>query len=87
MGIQGQVRSRDGRPLAEARVYYEDAPVPVPEIAALTDEEGRFHLSAPARGVYRLGAAMDGYESSSATVDVGPERSVHADITLVPTPG
>lgn len=80
--IEGQVRSRAGLPLPEARVYYEDAPVPVPDIVALTDHDGRFLLTAPVAGTYVLAVAMDGYETASIAVVVEREQSVLIDVAL-----
>jgi hypothetical protein len=82
MSIRGRVQASDGQPLAEARVYYEHAPVPVPDIAALADAAGRFNLATPAAGTYTIGATMDGYAPSSVTVDVGAQEQADVEITL-----
>ena len=48
MTIRGQVRTPDGEPLAEARVFYIESPVPMPDVAALSNADGRFELAAKA---------------------------------------
>lgn len=70
--IAGTVVDARGRPVHGARVFLVRAPVPVPDIAALTDAEGRFSLGAPAPGTYAVGAAGDG-GSVEERVEVGAE--------------
>ena len=84
MSIRGQVRTPDGQPIAEARVFYTESPVPMPDVAALSGADGRFELSTPAAGRYTVGLAMEGYASSSVTVDVEAEQPADIDITLQP---
>ncbi len=60
--ISGVVLDSEGNPLADARVYFVEGPGPVPDIAALTDAQGRFRLSAPGSGLYLLAVAADGPE-------------------------
>lgn len=57
--VRGEVRGPDGRPVAGARVVITESPVPVPEIAGVTDAEGRFTLFAPAPGEYAFTAHAD----------------------------
>ena len=74
--ISGIVRTADGQPVASARVFFVSSPVPVPDVALLTDRNGRFSLTAPAPGVYgRFGA-------SSITVDVPSGQNVEVEIRL-----
>lgn len=68
--VQGQVRGPDGRPVAGARVVVTAAPVPVPEIAAVTDAEGRFELPAPAPGEYAFTAHAEEAPGRPATASV-----------------
>jgi hypothetical protein len=53
--IAGVVVNAEGNPLEGARVYFVAGPIPLPDIAALTDGNGRFALSAPVSGTYQLG--------------------------------
>jgi Carboxypeptidase regulatory-like domain len=57
--IVGTVVDARGEPVAGARVYFIEGPVPLPDIAAVTDSEGRFTLTAPAAGTYTVGGAFD----------------------------
>jgi hypothetical protein len=70
--LAGTVRDPDGRPVSGARVFITAAPVPMPEIAALTDAAGRFRIAAPAPGRYDLEADSDdtglGVATASALV-------------------
>jgi len=84
MSIRGQVRSAAGQPLAEARVYYLDSPVAMPDIAALANANGEFELSTPAAGSYTIGAALEGYSSASVTVEAGAQERAEIDIILEP---
>ena len=80
--IVGRVIGPGGKPIANARVYFTRGPVPLPEIAALTDDSGGFSLTAPAPGKYVLAAAAEGLTDSSATVEVGKGREANVDIKL-----
>jgi hypothetical protein len=67
----------EGNPVAEASVYFVEGPVPLPDIAALTDSSGRFALSAPVSGTYQLEVASEGpvgFVKEATTVEVGEER-------------
>jgi hypothetical protein len=75
--IRGVVRSADGRPLPGARVAFVEGPVALPDVAALSAEDGRFTLTAPARGRYRIAAFADDAPAMETVVDVdGPEAEV-----------
>ena len=54
MIIQGVVADPSGQPVPGAVVMVAAAPVPVPDIAALTDATGRFSIMVSAPGTYRL---------------------------------
>lgn len=73
MMINGIVRDRSGRPVAEARVYYMSGPVPLPDIALLTGADGTFRLTAPVAGTYSIGCTSPDGESVSRTVEVTSE--------------
>jgi hypothetical protein len=68
--VKGTVRDAAGKPVAGATVFFASAPVPVPDIAAVTDAEGRFALSAPAAGTYELGCHAEGFGAAKAVVTV-----------------
>lgn len=62
--------ARSRRPLADARVYFVEAPGSVQDIAALTDESGRVSLFAPGPGRYRIECAVDGYLSAAIVLEI-----------------
>ena len=85
--IAGVVVDARGNPVEEARVYFVEGPVPLPDIAALTDSDGRFALSAPVSGTYQLGVASEGPEGfmqTTSVVDVRGEPRVDLEVRLDP---
>jgi Carboxypeptidase regulatory-like domain len=50
--ISGVVKDNNGNPISGARVSFISGPVPLPDIAALTDNNGSFVISAPVPGEY-----------------------------------
>ena len=54
MMINGAVTDPSGHPVVGATVLIASSPVPVPDIAALTGEDGTFSIAVPAPGEYRL---------------------------------
>ena len=57
--IRGRVVDRAGHPVAGARVMVTEGPAPMPDIAMLTGEDGRFAMAVPVPGRWRLLAATD----------------------------
>lgn len=80
--ILGTVTGPNGEKIAEASVYFIDGPVPLPDIAQLTDDDGRFRLAAPAPGTYRIGVRGPSLETAEVTVEVHDEPELTASITL-----
>jgi Carboxypeptidase regulatory-like domain len=80
--ISGAVRDPRGLPVAQARVYFIEGPGPLPDIAALTDDNGRFSMSAPAPGIYRLECQADGFSPARATVTIEGDRPAVLDFLL-----
>ncbi|RPI06585.1 MAG: carboxypeptidase regulatory-like domain-containing protein [Zetaproteobacteria bacterium] len=66
--IRGVVRTAAGRPVAGARVFFRSGPGSLPDIAALTGDDGTFALTAPAAGTYEVAAAADDAVPVSTTV-------------------
>lgn len=71
MLIRGVVAGQDGSVLEGAVVSITEAPTDVPDIAAVTGDDGTFVVHAPAAGRYRLSVRADGHEPAELTVDVG----------------
>ena len=82
--ISGVVRDARGHPLAQTRVYFTKGPVPLPDIAALTNKEGAFSLTAPAAGSYTLACAAEGFALTEVTVAVADSQETHLEIQLKP---
>jgi hypothetical protein len=80
--VAGRVLDAAGAPVDQARVAFADAPVPVPDIAAVTGPDGRFALSAPAPGRYELIGAAEVRGTARVTVDVPGDQPIDVDITL-----
>ncbi len=82
--VAGVVRGPAGEQVAQGRVFIARSPVPVPDVAALTDAEGRFTLSLPAPGLYEVACVAEGYAPSSATVEVADEQELRLELRLTP---
>lgn len=82
--IRGTVRDQEGAPIAGARVFYEAAPVAVPDVAILTDGRGRFALAAPVSGDYQLRCVADGYAPARVMAPVGQMGEVALEVRLSP---
>jgi hypothetical protein len=82
--IAGVVSNAQGRPVPGARVYFTQAPVSLPDVAALTDEAGTFSLSVPAAGTYTIAAVADGFSPTAVTVTVTGDPKTQILINLNP---
>jgi len=81
--IRGTVTDASGMPVEWASVWFAAGAQPTTDIAALTDAEGRFTLTAPGPGTYRIGCRAEGYEPVEVAVDVRAEDAV-ITITVPP---
>lgn len=71
--LHGRVVDRKGDPVNDAVVYIVSAPMSLPDIGALTDEDGRFSFFAPVPGLYTLGARSERWGATQVDIDVGEE--------------
>lgn len=71
--VSGTVFDRAGRPAGGATVMWLAGPVPLPEVALLTQADGRFVMSAPVPGHYTLACRRDPDGAAKAEVTVGPQ--------------
>jgi hypothetical protein len=84
--ISGTVHDPGGRPIAQARVYFVSGPAAVPDIAALTTDEGVFGLSAPSDGTYQIGIAADDFAPTFVMVAAKDGQEVKLRIKLETVP-
>lgn len=79
------MRGRNGKPVAQARVYFTAAPGPFPDVAALSDKQGAFILpAATAPGVYRVACSADGYRTAEVEVTVKAGERASVELSLTP---
>lgn len=69
----------------EASVLFKEAPVALPDIAALTDGCGWVVLAAPTSGSYTLEAAAAGFQSATVVLDVGARDEELIEMVLTPS--
>lgn len=81
--ITGHVRDPDSQPVPAARVFFVSGPVPLPDIAALTDAQGAFSLSVPVRGRYEIRAVSDELGSATKRVEVRDNDATAVVIVLL----
>jgi len=73
--IRGRVvNAEDGSSIADASAIIVDGPAPVPDIAAVTDQNGEFALSVPTGGKWRL-CIFDGSGSEQEVLVEVPQSS------------
>ncbi len=80
--ISGTVHNAEGRPVGLARVYFIDGTQPLPDIAALTNHDGTFFLSAPSPGTYKLEVTAEGFDPTAVSVTVDFGRRARLEIRL-----
>ena len=79
--IHGVVRDSNHNPRAMARVFVTAGPTNFADVAALTDQRGRFSIAAPGPGTYMLGCVSDAGEQGSVEIEVsGPVT--HTEIVV-----
>lgn len=83
MLIRGLVADADGKPISWATAVFMEGPVALPDIAAVTDDAGRFTVAAPAPGAYRVGFHAVAFEPAEVTVTVG-DSDVDVECRLQP---
>jgi hypothetical protein len=68
--VSGVVLDSSGQAVAQARVFFSQAPGAVPDMAALSGLDGSFSLAAPHLGRYVVTCNSDTWGSTSAAVTV-----------------
>jgi protocatechuate 3,4-dioxygenase beta subunit len=69
--IHGRVLDARGRPVAGARIAWVSGPLALPDVALLTDAQGRFTLAAPQPGRYELRADSDTGSATAVVLAAG----------------
>jgi hypothetical protein len=82
--VRGRVVGSQGDSAAEAAIHVISSPLPMPDIAQLADDEGKFALGLPKAGRYRIGARSEKWGKGSTEVTVGDEESIFLEIRLDP---
>lgn len=82
--IRGVVLSEDGQPAMEVVVSLTSGPVPLPDIAAVTGEQGDFILTAPAAGQYVVTVSYPDGKRESRTLDVA-EHATEVELEVRPS--
>lgn len=81
--VQGRVvHASTGAPVADATIAVIAGPGPCPDIAVMTDDDGRFVLDDMAAGDWRLGARSANGETGEASVAVGSSAVADAVIRV-----
>ena len=78
--IYGQVFDPLGRPVGEASVYVVSAPVRMPDIAQLTDGQGKFIFSAPVPGLYILGVRSDSWGATQKRFEISSDEELVIEV-------
>jgi hypothetical protein len=78
--VRGAVVDPQGRPVAEAAVAIVESTAPIPEIALLTDDAGRFSLQLPS-GRFTLEAHGLNDMKGRRTIEVSvPETEIRIEV-------
>jgi carboxypeptidase family protein len=80
--ILGVVKDNDGNAISGARVSFITGPVPLPDIAALTDINGTFVLSAPLPGNYIIEVVSEQFIPKKVKIAVESNQEKHIEINL-----
>lgn len=80
--ISGVVKDSNGNPVSAARVSFVSGPVPLPDIAGLTDVDGTFVLSAPAPGDYIIEVVTNQYITKKVKVSVSSDEQKRIELNL-----
>jgi hypothetical protein len=78
--ITGIVTDPSGRPVPGAGVLLTEAPVPVPDIAALTGPDGRFSIIVPETGDYRVAVHAQRASADVAVTVTGGDSEIAVEL-------
>ena len=80
--ISGVVKDNNDNAISGARVSFITGPVPLPDIAALTDINGNFVLSAPVPGDYIIEVVSEQFIPKQVKIAIESNQEKHIDINL-----
>jgi len=80
--IFGLVRDHEGRPVANASASFVRGPGNLPDIAMLTDANGKFSLTAPGTGEFVIQIYADGFQPAEVSVAVRSGEPKNVDVRL-----
>lgn len=80
--IFGVVRDDTGNPVPHARVSFLAGPVPLPDIAALTELDGTFALSAPVAGEYVIAVDIEQFVRKELKITLESNEEKHIAVSL-----
>jgi hypothetical protein len=83
-GVIGQVKARDGEAVVGAMIMptpLSTVAPPVPEIAIITDKDGRYEWPLPP-GPYQITVLIDGFRKQAKKVEIMPSQVSTLDFTL-----
>jgi hypothetical protein len=81
VAISGVVRDTAGSPVPNARLYFVSGPAALPDIATLSDSNGKFSLTAPAAGTYTIECSADNYVAAQLSVSVPSAPEIEFRLT------
>jgi len=79
--ITGRITDANGKPLQGARITIPKSSARIPEIAYLSDADGKYSISVPP-GEYTLAAFADGYAPIEKQVNTRAEAEIELNWTL-----
>jgi hypothetical protein len=81
--ISGVVKDDSGNAISGARVSFTSGPVPLPDIAALTDNNGSFVISTPVPGEYTIEVVSELFIAKKVKVAIeSNNQKKHIEINL-----
>ncbi len=80
--ISGVVKDDNGNAISGARVSFISGPVPLPDIAALTDNNGSFVVSVPVPGEYLVEVVSEHFVAKKIHVAIESDQKKHFEMVL-----
>lgn len=78
--ISGEVRSPSGNAVANARIFIVGGPSPFSDVAALSDSDGSFALSAPTEGDFTVTFVAERFAPVTVAVTVPLKKPLQIEL-------